>query len=177
MTELATLARPYAVAAYKRAKETASTEKWSQTLSLLTALMDDETVAAAATNPKISREQFTRSFLDLCAGQLDSESENFVRLLVSNRRLHLLRPISQQFEEYRADEEGYVKAFLNTAYFLEDGQIKQLEDVLTKTLGKFPRMEITIDQSLIGGVWIKAGDRVIDATVRGQIQRLAKTLN
>lgn len=177
MSELATLARPYAVAAYKRAKETGATDKWSKTLSFLAALMGDELISAAASNPKASRGQFTRGFLDLCEGHLDTESENFVRLLVSNRRLNLLKQISEQFENYRAEEEGYVAVSVRSAYAVDDGQRTQMESILTKTLGKTPRLDVTVDESLIGGVLIKAGDRVIDASVRGQIQRLAKILN
>jgi F-type H+-transporting ATPase subunit delta len=177
MSELATLARPYAVAAYKRAKETGTTQQWSDTLGFLAAIMGDENIAAAASNPKANREQFTRSFLDLCQGRLDGESENFVRLLVSNRRLSLLKQISEQFEQYRADEEGYVNVSVWSAYPVDDGQRQQLEAILSKTLGKSPRLDVAVDESLIGGVLIKAGDRVIDASVRGQIQRLAKILN
>jgi len=177
MSELATLARPYAVAAYKWAKEAGKTEQWSVTLDFLAALMRNESIAMAASNPTANREQFTQSFLDLCQGRLDRESENFVRLLVVNRRLGLLAQISEQFEQYRADEEGYVKVSVRSAYPVDDGQRQQLESVLSKTLGKSPRLEIAVDESLIGGVVIKAGDRLIDASVRGQIQRLAKILN
>ena len=176
MSELATLARPYAVAAYKRAKETASTEKWSEALAFLTEVMKDQRMAQAAANPKAKRDQFTKAFLDLCRGKLDAEAENFVRMLIENRRLGLVKFISEQFEQYRAEEEGYIEVNVHSAYPLEDEERDRLTRVLQKTLGKEPRLNVRVDESLIGGVLIQAGDRVIDASVRGQIQRLAKRL-
>jgi F-type H+-transporting ATPase subunit delta len=177
MSELATLARPYATAAYKRAKETGSTANWSESLAFLAAVTQNAQIAQAATNPKASKERFIGSLLDLCQGKLSQEAENFVRLLVANRRLNLAGLISEQFEQYRAEEEGYVEVDVRTAYPLDDAESGQLANVLQQTLGKQPRLHIQVDASLIGGVVVKAGDRVIDASVRGQIQRLAKRLH
>jgi len=177
MSELATLARPYATAAYKRAKETGTTAKWSESLAFLAAVAQDPRIVQAASNPKSSKERFTAALLDLGLGVLDGEGENFVRLLVANRRLNLASLISEQFEQYRADEEGYVEVDVRTAFALDDAEGEHLATVLRQTLGKQPRLHVQVDESLIGGVLVKAGDRVIDASVRGQIQRLAKRLH
>lgn len=176
MSELATLARPYATAAYKHAKQTGSTAQWSESLAFLAAVTQDPQIAQAAANPNASKERFIASLLDLCQGKLDGEGKNFVRLLVANRRLNLLGLISEQFEQFRADEEGYVEVDVRTAYPLDDAEAGRLAAVLGQTLGKQPRLRIQLDETLIGGVLIKAGDRVIDASVRGQVQRLAKRL-
>ncbi len=176
MAEIATLARPYAVAAYKRAKETGTTAQWADALAFLAAVMEDRRIAQAASNPKAKKEQFTQSLLDLCAGKLNAECENFVRLLVANRRLGLIKSISEQFEQYRAEEEGYIAVDVLTAYPLADEERDQLSAVLRQNLGKEPKLSVQVDEALIGGVLIKAGDRVIDASVRGQIQRMAKRL-
>jgi len=176
MSELATLARPYATAAYKRAKQTGTTEQWSQTLAFLAAVIKDRQIAQAAANPKASKEKFTAALLDLSKGQLDSEGENFLRLLVANQRLNLIGLISEQYEQYRAEEEGYIVVEVSTAYPLDDAQREHISAVLRQSLGKQPHLNVHVDESLIGGVLIKAGDRVIDASVRGQIQRLAKRL-
>jgi F-type H+-transporting ATPase subunit delta len=176
MSELATLARPYATAVFKRAKETDKTSRWSEALAFLSAVMQDRLIAQAAANPNASREQFTSALLELCRGRLDGEGENFVRLLVANRRLDLITVISDQFEQFRADDEGYIVADVFTAFPLDDAGLDQITTVLQQTLGKQPRLNVQVDETLIGGVLIKALDRVIDASIRGQIQRLAKTL-
>ncbi|QSA96081.1 F0F1 ATP synthase subunit delta [Methylococcus sp. EFPC2] len=176
MSEVATLARPYAVAAYKRARETGTAEQWSTALGLLAQVIAEPRIAAAASNPKAKKEQFVEAVLDLCGGHLDDEARSFVRILVANRRIGLAGAIRDQFEQYKAQDEGYVDVRVATAYPLEEEEHKQLAEVLKKNLGREPRLDVHVDESLIGGVLIKAGDRVIDASVRGQLQRLAKRL-
>jgi len=176
MSELATLARPYAAAVYKRARETGSAEKWSGVLALLAQVLQEPRIAQAAANPKGAKEQFTQAVLDVCEGHLDEEAKNFVRLLVANRRLGLIGAIHEQFEQHRAEDEGYIAVDVRSAYPLEDEQRDRLASVLKQTLGREPRLEVRVDDTLIGGVLIRAGDRVIDASVRGRLQRLAKRL-
>lgn len=176
MAELTTLARPYAVAAYKRAKESGTADLWSESLAFLSAVMADERIARAATNPKARREDFTAAFVGLCGERLHGEAENFVRLLIQNRRLNLVPHIAAIFEQYKAEDEGYVDVDVTTAYALDDEEWAPLESMLERALKKKARLRVFIDKNLIGGVYIRAGDRVIDASVRGQLERLAKRL-
>lgn len=176
MADTTTLARPYAVAVYKRAKETGSTDQWSGQLQFLAAVMSDPRMRQAATNPKAQREAFAAAFLELCCGQLDGEGENFVKLLIENHRLLLVGTIAEQFAAYRAEDEGVVEVQVHSAYWLSDEEFSLLNATLARVLGKTPKITVFLDENLIGGVFIRAGDRVIDASVRGQIERLAKRL-
>jgi F-type H+-transporting ATPase subunit delta len=176
MSELTTLARPYAMAVYERARETGTTDKWADELAFLVAVLNDERIAQAAANPKAKREEFTAAFLDLCRDRLDPEAENFVRLLIQNRRLGLVKHIAELFGQYKAEAEGYVDVEVATAFPLENHERALLESVLERILRKQARLRVTVDSRLIGGVYIRAGDRVIDASMRGQIERLAKRL-
>jgi F-type H+-transporting ATPase subunit delta len=176
MSELSTLARPYAVAAYWRAKETGTTDKWASELSFLSAIMADERLQQAVANPKVRREALVQSFLDLCEGHLDGEGQNFARLLIQNHRLALIGDIAQMFGQYRADDEGYIDVDVASAYELSAEEQQKLAGTLDGALGKRAKLKVSIDRSLIGGVYIRAGDRVIDASIRGQIERLTKSL-
>ncbi|MGX2042165.1 F0F1 ATP synthase subunit delta [Methylocaldum sp. MU1018] len=176
MSELTTLARPYAVAVYKRAKETGAADKWSEALAFVTMLMEDDQLARAAANPKADREQFSTAFLGLCKDYLDSEAQNFVRLLIQNRRLDLVKYIAALFNQYKAEDEGYVEVDVSTAFPLKNVEEARLASVLERILQKKARLRVNVEPSLIGGVYVKAGDRVIDASIRGQVERLAKTL-
>lgn len=176
MGELTTLARPYAVAAYQRAKETGNAGQWADSLGFLAAVVEDERIVQAAANPRAQREQFTAAFLDLCQGHLDLEAGNFVRLLIQNRRLGLVKEIAALFREYQAADEGFVDVEVVSAYPLDADDEAKLATVIGRLLNKQPRMRVDVDRSLIGGVYIRAGDRVVDATVLGQIERLAKRL-
>jgi F-type H+-transporting ATPase subunit delta len=176
MTELTTLARPYAEAAYKRAKETGLTDNWTNELGFLSAVMSDERMRKAVSNPKVRRDAFSNSFLGLCEGRLDAEGQNFVRLLIQNQRLNLVGVIADLFAKYRAEDEGYVDVDVASAFDLSDEEKGKLSKTLDATLGRKSRLNVSVDKGLIGGVYIQAGDRVIDASVRGQIERLAKSL-
>ena len=176
MGELTTLARPYAVAAFKRAKETGTTDKWTSELAFVSTLMQDDRLRQAVANPKVRRDALAENFLKLCEGQLDAEGQNFARLLIQNHRLNLVGDIAELFAQYRADDEGYVEVDVASAYELTEEQQQQLAGTLDVALGRQARLKVSVDDTLIGGVYIRAGDRVIDASVRGQIERLAKSL-
>ncbi len=176
MSELATLARPYAEAVFKRAKESENTQEWSDDLKFLAIVMKNNELAAASDNPRIDRSSFTDLLLGICKGQISGEGSNLVRLLIENNRLKLASHISELYEAYRADEEGYVDAHIKTAYPLTKTAEQQLSKILEKTLNKKVQFQVEKDSSLIGGVLIRAGDMVIDASVRGQLQTLAKRL-
>jgi F-type H+-transporting ATPase subunit delta len=176
MSELATLARPYASAAYKRAKETGTTEQWSQKLSFLSAVLTDNRINASANNPKVSKARLLVLMLDICEGQIDQEGINFLKLLVQNSRLTLMAAISKIFEALKAEDEGYVEVEVSTAYAFSTEAKKDFAEKLAKTLNKKVHMNVNVDKSLIGGVLVRAGDKVIDGSIKGQLQHMQKAL-
>ncbi|WP_020158726.1 MULTISPECIES: F0F1 ATP synthase subunit delta [Methylobacter] len=176
MSELATLARPYAAAVFKRAKETGTTAKWSQSLAFMSAVLSDEEISVVVDNPKVSKERLSALMLDICQGQVDEENANFLKLLVQNNRLTLLPYITEIFETYKADDEGYIDVEVTTAYAFSKEEKQTFASKLEKTLSKKVHMNVTVDKSLIGGVLVRAGDRVIDGSIKGQLQQLAKRL-
>jgi len=176
MSELATLARPYAAAVFKRAKETHATAKWSETLAFMSAVLNDENISVIVDNPKVNKERLSALMLDICQGQINQENENFLKLLVHNNRLSLLPSIAKLFEAFKAEDEGYVEVEVLTAYSLSKEAKQDFTATLEKTLGKKIHMNVTVEKSLIGGILVRAGDRVIDGSIRGRLQQLAKRL-
>lgn len=176
MSGSATLARPYAEAVFKRSKETDSSEQWSETLAFLAAVMEDDRLSQAADNPRIEKKDFAELLLDICKGTIAKEGENFVKLLVENNRLTLAASIKELFEQYRAEDEGYVDVDVKTAFPIGDREQQRLVSSLEKTLNKNVHLHMEEDGTLIGGVLIRAGDKVIDGSIRGQLQQLAKKL-
>lgn len=176
MEESTTLARPYAIAAFRYAKESGKTEEWANSLNFLAGVMADGRMQQASRDPRIGRDRFTELFLGLCEGYLGYGAENYVRLLIQNQRLNLLGEIAAQFSGYRAEDEGYIDVAVETAYDLTKDELEKLTRTLESELGRKPVIKVTVDGRLIGGVLVRAGDRVIDASVRGQIERLAKSL-
>ncbi len=176
MSELSTLARPYAEAVFKRALETETTEKWSNTLAFVAAVVNDGEFAAIIDNPKVSNERLLGLLVDICAEHIDTESENFLKLLVQNDRLKLAGHIHALYEEQKAQTEGYVDVDVTTAYAFTKEDEKKFTASLEQTLKKTVRLSVSIDKSLIGGFVAKAGDLVIDGSIKGQLQTMQKTL-
>ena len=176
MSELATLARPYAAAVFKRAKETQATSQWSQCLAFLSAVMKNEDISALVDNPRVNKQRLSALMLDICQGQVNEENENLLKLLIDNNRLSLLPFITSLFEAYKAYDEGYEEVEVLSAYSLSKEAKQDLTATLEKTIGKKIHMNVTVDKSLIGGVLVRAGDRVIDGSIRGRLQQLAKRL-
>lgn len=176
MSELATLARPYAAAVFKRSKETGTAEKWSKSLAFISAVLNDKETSVVVNNPKVSKERLSALMLDICQEQVDEEGANFLKLLVQNNRLTLAPTIAELFEALKAESEGYVDVEVATAYAFSKEEKQSFTSTLEKTLSKKVHMNVTVDKSLIGGVLVRAGDRVIDGSIRGQLQQLAKRL-
>ena len=176
MSELATLARPYAEAVFKRAKETETSEKWSDNLAFIATVLENELISEAADNPKFGKDNFLKLMLDICQGQIDQEGENFIKLLVENNRLKLAKYIADIYEQFRAEDEGYSDVRVSSAYSLTSDEQKKLTSTLKKVLNKEIHLTVVEDRSLIGGILIRAGDRVIDGSIKGQLQQLAKRL-
>ncbi len=176
MSELVTLARPYAEAAFKRAKETDAIAKWSDTLTFLSVVMQDKQIATIVDNPKVASEKIQSLLLDICQGQLDGETENFVKLLVQNKRLCLAPNVAELFEQFRAEHEGYIDVDVLTAFAFSAEEQKKFTATLENLLKKKVRANVVLDKSLIGGVIVRAGDRVIDGSVKGQLQHMHKAL-
>ncbi len=176
MTETATLARPYAEAVFKTAKESAALVQWSQTLKFLSAVVQDPEIASAMGNPAVDRQKFTELLLDICAQQIDDQGANFIKLLVHNGRLALLPHIAALYEQYKAEDEGYVDVDVWSAFALNKQEVQKLSAALTKRLNKKVNVNVAIDKSLIGGILVRAGDQVIDGSIKGRLQQLAKQL-
>ncbi len=176
MSELSTLARPYAEAVFKTAIESNTASEWSEMLSFLSVVIQDEEMSVVIANPKVSQEQLTQLLLDICQDQLKEQGINLVKLLVQNDRIILTPQISALYESFKAEHEGYVDVEVMSAYALSKEEQKKFATTLEKKLNKKAHITTSIDKSLIGGFLAKAGDTVIDGSIKGQLQQLAKKL-
>ena len=176
MSELATLARPYAEAVFKTAKESETFAQWSEMLAFLSAVAEDRDIEKIIGNPKVGKDRLLQLMLDISQDPLNAEGTNFLKLLVENGRLQLLPEIARLYEQSRAEDEGYIEVDVKTAFAFTKEEEKKFAASLEKKLSKTVHMNVEIDKSLIAGVLVKAGDTVIDGSIKGQIQQLAKRL-
>jgi F-type H+-transporting ATPase subunit delta len=177
MAELSTLARPYARAAFEVARESHELSAWSEQLAVVAAVSTDETMAALLGSPRFTAEQMANTVIEVCGDQLGSGVQNFIRVLAGNKRLKLLPEIYGLFEQYKANQEKSVDVTVASAFDLGEETRQKLADVLSKKLEREVRVDATVDQTLLGGVLIRAGDLVIDGSVRGRLNKLAAAMN
>ena len=176
MAEPSTVARPYAEAAFRLASGDNALPKWSGMIGSLAQVAEDPRVRAAIANPAFSDAQAAGVFISILGGKLDGPAENFVRVLAENNRLELLPEIHLQFEVLKNEREGVVEAEVYSAFELTDAQVADLAQRLEKRTGRKVRTKIEVDKSLIGGVKIVIGDKVIDGSARGQLAALENAL-
>jgi len=176
MAELSTLARPYAKAAFVHAKAVQQLAAWSVMLQLAARLASDSKIQAVLNSPEKTSAIKAAQFNQVAGETFDKAQQNFISVLAENRRLLLLPQIAEQFEQYRAEQEKSLDVQVLSAFALDDTQQQQLKTVLSKRLSREIRLEVVEDNSLIGGVLIKAGDTVIDGSIRGKLDKLAEAL-
>ncbi len=178
MAELTTVARPYAKAAFEFAREKSKLADWSAQLSLAAALASDAEFAAYLARPTLTAEQQAEAFLKAAGDKLDGDVRNFVTEIVHNKRVEALPAIAELFEAFKAELEQSAEVVVTSAFELSDVQRQALAAKLGQKLGrKIAIDEVTVDRALIGGVVIRSGDLVIDASVRGKLNKLGATLN
>jgi F-type H+-transporting ATPase subunit delta len=177
MAELTTVARPYAQAVFERASSTNSRDTWSDMLQLASAVTLDESMNAIIANAKYTREQVAELIIEVCGDKLNEEGKNLVRLLSENKRLVLLPEIAAVYELYKAEAESTIEAEMVSAYPVSDSQQAKIAASLKQRLGREVTLKCKTDESLIGGAIIRAGDMVIDGSVRGKLDKLASTMS
>jgi F-type H+-transporting ATPase subunit delta len=176
MAESVTIARPYAEAAFKLAREKKQFDAWSRMLQLLALVAQDARVAQSITDPNVSSEQLQGLILGVCGEQLDGSGRNFVQMLEHNKRLPLLPEIRDMFEALRREHEGVLEAEIHSAFAIDEEQVAQLVKKLEGKYQRKIRAHVSVDSELIGGIKIVVGDKVIDATVRGKLDAMSAAL-
>ncbi len=176
MTDFTTAARPYAKAVYDIANETGSLDSWSDALANLAAVVSDEQVSKLLSNPETGKQQKGELLIQIMADKLNEQQQNLVKLMAENGRLSIMPDVHDQFEVARAKAENKVEAEVVSAFELTQQQTDELINTLKNKLGCEVTLTTTIDESLIGGVVIKAGDTIIDASMKSQLDSLALSL-
>lgn len=176
MAEATTIARPYAQAVFEIARDEKHFNEWSDALGVLSAIASSEDVKALFGNPKVSVKEIIDLFISVGGNKLDDKAKNLVKVLAENDRLVVLQEVAAGYETLRAEHQKTIKAELVSAKDVSDAQKKALADALNKRLGRNVELTCRIDETLLGGAIIRAGDMVIDGSISGQLDRLASEM-
>jgi F-type H+-transporting ATPase subunit delta len=176
MAERATIARPYAKAAFQYARDANDFAGWSLALARAAEIVADPRVAALTKSPQWSAADVVGLITDVAGASLNAGMENFVRVLAENHRLLLLPEIAAHYEEFRSAVENTVDVEVVSAVKLDAAQADKLSAALAKRLKRNVRMKNSVDAALLGGAVLRAGDLVIDGSLKGRLERLATEL-
>lgn len=174
-----TVARPYAEAVFERAQETGQLNAWSDALQLLAVIADDPLMAQQINNPNLLAEDLETLVLSVTADEgaaLGEEQTNLARLLIKNERLAAAGEIARLFDERKAAAQGLHEVHIKSAYAVDAAQKKALADALQARFGGEIELTVEKDPALIGGLEIRAGDIVIDGSIRAKLHQLANDL-
>lgn len=171
MSNVTTLARPYARAAFELAKGEQAAAAWSGKLAFAAAVAGQADAQLLITSPKLSAADRVSLFL-LDGEAPDSAYTRFLMLLETNQRLILLREIAGLYEELRADDERTLKVHVRSAMPIDPAQQQQLIGALAKRFDRQVTLDVSLDPELIGGAIVEAGNVVIDGSLRGKLNRL-----
>jgi F-type H+-transporting ATPase subunit delta len=176
MINTQTLARPYAKAAFEFASKAGRIDAWSGMLSLAAVAVEVRQVAELLKNPRLTSESKVQTLVQLLGNDVDEAFRNFVSTLGDNDRLDVLPTIRELFEDLKAEAEKTLDVEVQTAYELTPAQLQTLAAALSKRLDRTVNPQQVVNPALIGGVVIRAGDVVVDGSVRGKLSQLAESL-
>ncbi len=176
MSDFTTAARPYANAVYDLAHEKDALDSWGDALANLAAVVSDAQMSKLLDDPDSGKSQKGELIIQVLGDKLNEQQQNLVKLMAENGRLKIMPDVLEQFEVARAKAENKVDAEVISAFELSEQQTSELVNTLKNKLGCEVTLTTTIDESLIGGVIIKAGDTIIDASMKSQLDSLALSL-
>lgn len=174
MLNRTTLARPYARAAFEAAQAASQFERWSDALGLAAEIAGSDALRELIGDPRIGGERLLEIVRDVGGAAFDESFINFLKVVIVNGRLELLPEMAVLYEQYRREAEAQIRVDVRSARPMDEEQSRALAERLKARFGRDVELHVEVDESLIGGAIIRAGDQVIDGSVRGRLEQLSK---
>jgi len=175
MSELTTVARPYARATFELAVDNNNIDAWSEMLFFAAEVVTNPTIAAMLTGTKTTQE-LADLLINICDDRLNKSGQNLINIMAENGRLSVLPRVAELYAELVTAHNKEVDVIVVSAYAMTKKQKDELSKSLEKRLARKVNLNCSIDKSLIAGMVITAGDLVIDSSAIGQLNRLSDTL-
>ena len=176
MAEAISVARPYTLAAFDQARKLGDLKGWSSLLQAAADAVNHPEVRTLIASPRVLKSQLEDLMLALAGSEAGAAGQNFIRLLVESQRLILLPEIAAMFETMRAEAEKSVDVVVASAFELSEAQKQKIIAAMKNRMGREVRLSCEIDRELLGGIVIRAGDKVIDGSARSHLSGLASAL-
>ncbi len=165
------IARTYAQAIFEQA-----VERWRKALRTVNQAVEKAGILTQLDNPGGQFERKKQLLNPALPANTDPEIRNFIYLLASKNEVHLLPEILVEFDRYVERGPARQLAQVTSAIPLNDAERAQLEQKIRAQYGQDIDLEYRVDQSLLGGLRVRVGDRVIDGTVAGKLNAMRQKL-
>jgi F-type H+-transporting ATPase subunit delta len=175
MSDLTTIARPYAKAAFDFAVEKGALDQWGQMLSFAAEVAKNDDVSDML-NSSMKAEKLAEIFIAICGEQFDDFGQNLIKVMAENGRLKALPDVAVEFLALKQEHEKEIDVEVISATELSETQLADIGSKLEQRLERKVQLNCSVDEALLGGVVIRAGDLVIDNSARGQLDRLGDAL-
>ncbi|KMV29334.1 F0F1 ATP synthase subunit delta [Photobacterium swingsii] len=175
MSDMTTIARPYAKAAFDFAVEKGELAQWAEMLTFAAEVVQNETMQDIL-DSGFAADKLTEIFVSVCGEQLDEFGQNLLKVMAENGRLKAIPDVCDEFMFLKSEHEKTIEATVTSAVTLDDNQLIAISEKLEQRLARKVKLNCSVDETLIAGVVIRAGDLVIDNSVRGKLNRLSDTL-
>lgn len=171
---VAGLAGRYATALFELAVEQENLDEVAGDLDSLQGLLgESDALQRLVKSPVLSREDQMRAMAAILArGDATDLTRRFVGLLAERRRLFVLSAIIDRFNQMLAAHRGEIHAQVTSAYPLSDKRLDDIRATLSKVLGGDVAIDAQTDEDMIGGLVVRVGSRMVDASLRSKIQRM-----
>lgn len=176
MSQTNTVARPYAQAAFDEAQKLGELNAWSEMLHAAAAAVAHPEMQALIANARVTSLQLNELMFAVCGGKLGVTAKNLIKLLVENKRLVVMPEILEMFEMLKAEAEKSVDVVVTSAFDLNDAQKQKIAAALKVRMGREIKLSCETNRELLGGIVIRAGDKVIDGSARTRLSELAVAL-
>ncbi len=175
MSELTTVARPYAKAAFDFAVEKQTVAQWQEMLVFAGAVAQDASIKEILKGA-YSASKLAEIFIGVCGEQIDENGQNLIRVLAENKRLSALPDVATLFNQYKAEFDKEIEVDVTSAIKLTKAQQTSISAALEKRLSRKVNLICNVDKTIVAGLIIKAGDTVIDGSIQTKLNRLADAL-
>jgi len=176
MSEAITTARPYAQAAFDEAQKLSDLKGWSEMLQSLAEAVLHPELNSVISSPRVAKGQLAGLLGEVLGGKLSSQQLNLIRVLAENQRLMVAPEIAAHFEVLKAEAEKTVNVEVQSAFELSTTQQEKIAVSLKKRLAREVNLVCSVNKELLGGIVIRAGDKVIDGSARTRLGEMANAL-
>jgi len=176
MSKLMTIARPYAEAIFQYATEQDQVALWSTLLVDMTQIAENKDIQRITQSPKVSHEQVANVIAELTQVELASPQGSFVQLLIENKRLLCVPAIAQRYKQLVDEAHETLDVSMQTAVDVTPAEKESFTQKFSKMLGCNIKLHCTTDKDILGGFIVHYSDKVIDSSLKGQMNKMAQSL-